>query len=212
MKPDGFDEALEFHKTGVLPLQTWSRWAHACCRVVETKYKFMCSWSFLLGMNVGMLQSTKTFAEFRKMTSSEFNRSSERRFSFYLLVLADMLCGTNDRTLAQVYRGNVTTGLRAHVPRSILSWPKDNAETERLLQRIKPVGVAFPMTRDSIGDFYVNLIYGYYTVTHDMQALDHLHAHRKMYQNPLYGSLIETDDVLASHFRLLDTESLCANE
>lgn len=127
--PRGLETVL---KAGRLPEgEPWARWLRACCDVQYRRAPRL--WPFLLGLNVGLLEASGDYAEFRRV---KFHRAEERSFVAYMMLLADALTGTDDRVLVQVYPGLHPRGLRRKIPRSVLYWPEDETTGAELVRRL----------------------------------------------------------------------------
>ena len=173
MVPEGFNEALAFRQTGQVPLKSWERWFMSCFRLVNNKFYWHCSWSSLLGMNIGMMEKMGPRARF---ISIPLNAKSQRVFSMYFVALCYRLAGGSKDALDKKYGGHIRAALDL-IPTSVFDLSPDSlrALLEKMGKRsFHPCPMLSTMTPL---DFYVYLMHGYYCTTGNERALDKIYEH-----------------------------------
>ena len=176
MRPNGFDEALEFYKHGKVPLGSWKAWLTSCFEIVERRYSFKCSWISLVGMTVGMLNS-KTIKSFERSVKGMFKRSDERRFLLYFVALAHRLAGASYSKMCSFYQIGLIRNVGKQIPDSILNWPKpDKRSANDIIRDLQSCGVAIPLPVNKAMDFYLHLLYGYYVTSRDQRIVNLLNS------------------------------------
>ena len=196
MRPDGFDEALQYHTTKKIPLGSWDRWLRSCYTVVEKKYHFNCTWASLLGLTAGMLRDSGQFRVYAMTAKNGFNRTGEMRFLLFFVGAAHVMAGGSQRSIKETYRGEMATRLLTQCPDGAVGW----SDASRTLRRLATGNISPPIIRDSNLDFQVYLLHGFYITSRSLVAMERV---CELYQENPHGqsslcfkSLANDDDAV----------------